>query len=186
MEPKFFIETERLWLRQWKETDYPPYIAMNQDKEVMEYFPALLSEEKSRQHIDSIQLSIEQNGYGLFAIERKDTLSFIGFTGFAHPKFDAFFTPCIEIGWRLARDQWGLGFATEAAKACLAYGFNTLQFSAIHSFTSVLNTRSEQVMKKIGMQKAGEFDHPLLEQGHYLQKHILYTIYSNDFLCTQN
>ena len=186
MESKIFIETDRLLLRQWKETDCSTYISMNLDKEVMEYFPSLLSEVKTRQHIDSIQLTIEQNGYGLFAIERKDTHSFIGFTGFAHPKFEAAFTPCVEIGWRLARDQWGMGFATEAAKACLAYGFRTLQFSAIHSFTSVLNTRSEQVMKKIGMQKNGEFDHPLLEEGHYLQKHVLYTIYPNEFLCTRN
>lgn len=186
MESIIFIETERLLLRQWKATDLSTYISLNQDKEVMQYFPSLLSEEKTRQHIDVIQKDIEQDGYGLFALERKDTHSFIGFTGFAHPKFEADFTPCIEIGWRLARDQWGMGFATEAAKACLAYGFRTLQFSAIHSFTSVLNTRSEQVMKKIGMQKNGEFDHPLLEEGHYLQKHVLYTIYPNEFLCTRN
>lgn len=123
-----------------------------------------------------IQDQITQNGYGLFALERKDNHTFIGFTGFACPGFEAAFTPCIEISWRIAQPHWNRGFATEAAKACLLFGFHTMQWKEMYAFTSVLNTRSENVMKKIGMQKNGEFDHPLLAQAHPLQKHVLYKI----------
>ena len=169
-----FIETERLNLRQWRSSDHEPYIAMNLDKEVMEFFPAQLSAEESTAHIKRISNYIEEKGYGLFAVERKDTNKFIGFTGFSHPKFEAYFTPCTEIGWRIAKEHWNLGFATEAAKACLAFGFRNLKLEKIYSFTSIHNKRSEQVMIRIGMEKMGEFEHPLLEQDHYLQKHVLY------------
>ena len=169
-----FIETERLYLRQWRSSDHEPYIAMNLDKEVMEFFPATISAEESIFHKTRMRNNIEEKGYGLFAMERKNTNEFIGFTGFSHPKFEADFTPCTEIGWRIAKEHWNLGFATEAAKACLAFGFRNFKFEEIYSFTSVHNKRSEQVMLKIGMKKMGEFDHPILAQGHYLQKHVLY------------
>ena len=171
-----FIETERLFLRQWQPSDHESYIAMNLDKEVMEFFPTTLIEEESISHITRTRNHIEEKGYGLFALERKDTNAFIGFTGFSHPKFEADFTPCTEIGWRIAKEYWNLGFATEAAKACLVFGFKKLSLEEIYSFTSVHNKKSEQVMKKIGMKKTGEFNHPLLAQGHYLQKHVLYKI----------
>ena len=171
-----FIETDRLILRQWQATDCEPYIKMNLDKDVMEYFPSILSSEQSLLHINKMTEKIDQHGYGLFAVERKDTQSFIGFTGFSRPNFNAFFTPCVEIGWRMAKELWNQGFATEAANACLLFGFEKFKFEEIYSFTSIHNLNSERVMKKIGMKQVGKFDHPLLEKDHCLQKHILYKI----------
>jgi RimJ/RimL family protein N-acetyltransferase len=176
MNDTVFIETERLLLRQWKEKDEAAYIQMNRDIAVMEFFPALLSPVQSIEHIRIQSAHIIQNGWGLFAIERKDNRSFIGFTGFATPNFKSFFTPCTEIGWRISKENWYAGFATEAAKACLVFGFTELGLNEVYSFTSIHNKKSERVMKKIGMQKAGEFDHPKVEKGHYLEKHVLYKI----------
>ena len=176
MNAKIFIETERLYLRQWQPGDEVMYIEMNQDNEVMDFFPSTLTAEQSLQHIGRITEHIDNFGYGLFAVEKKDDHSFIGFTGFSHPAFKADFTPCTEIGWRLARAYWNQGFATEAAKACLLFGFAKLSLKEIYSFTAVHNIRSEKVIKKIGMQKTGEFEHPLLEEGHRLKKHVLYKI----------
>lgn len=119
---------------------------------------------------------MEQYGYGFFAVERKDNGEFIGFTGLTHPGFEAEFTPCVEIGWRLSKQNWGQGFATEAAMACLKFGFQELGLNEIYSFTSVHNLRSEQVMKKIGMIKEGYFEHPLMDDGHFLKQHVLYKI----------
>lgn len=174
--PSIFIETQRLILRQWKKTDYIPYIKLNQDKEVMELFPSVKTEEESLAHILKISNQINISGCGLFAVERKDNQQFIGFTGFSHPGFESYFTPCVEIGWRLSKHNWNMGFATEAASACLEFGFNKLNFNDIYSFTSVNNKRSEQVMIKIGMIKHGFFDHPLISEGHILKPHVLYKI----------
>ena len=176
MTAKIFIETKRLLLREWQPADHAVYIEMNRDASVMEFFPSILTPEQSLQHIVRITELINHEGYGLFAVERKEDGAFIGFTGFALPRFEASFTPCVEIGWRIASKFWNKGYATEAAKACLEFGFTIMKWKDIYSFTSVLNTRSESVMQKIGMQKEGEFDHPLLETGHRLQKHVLYKI----------
>lgn len=176
MSSDIFIETGRLYLRQWQPGDKDPYIAINQDKEVMSYFPTVLSAEQSCEHIGRISDHINRFGYGLFAVERKEDHAFIGFTGFSHPTFKAGFTPCIEIGWRLVKQHWNNGYATEAAKACLAFGFETLSLKDIYSFTSVHNARSVRVMNKIGMHTIGLFDHPNLEEGHWLQKHVLHKI----------
>src|SRR5579862_6788246 len=111
------IETSRLILRQWKLSDHEPFIRLNADKEVMEYFPSVLSEEETVAQIGRITAHIEKYGYGLFAVERKDNQQFIGFTGICHVNFECYFTPCIEVGWRLSRENWRQGFATEAARA---------------------------------------------------------------------
>jgi len=176
MGTKIFIETERLYLRKWQPGDEIGYSLMNSDKEVMEYFPATLTAEQSMEHISKMAGDIDSFGYGLFAVERKEDAAFIGFTGFSHPSFTADFTPCTEIGWRLGKQYWNQGYATEAAKACLVFGFEKLLLRDIYSWTSVHNARSEQVMKKIGMHKVGLFDHPKLAAGHWLREHILYKI----------
>jgi RimJ/RimL family protein N-acetyltransferase len=174
--PHIFLETPRLILREWQESDYEPYIGLNADARVMEFFPSVLSREETLAQIGRITDFISQNGYGFFALERKDNCQFIGFTGLNYVTFEADFTPCVEIGWRLSRENWGHGFATEAAKACLDYGFNRLELLEIYSFTSIHNTRSEQVMKKIGMVKAGVFGHPSIAEGNWLREHVLYKI----------
>ncbi len=172
----YIIQTSRLGLRQWTNDDIPPFVEMNRDTNVMRYFPALLTEEETQAMVQRIQTSFVTNGFGLYAVEVKSTNEFIGFTGFSIPRFQSFFTPCVEIGWRLKHSAWGQGYATEAAKACLQYSFNKLGFDKVYSFTASVNTPSENVMKKAGMIKAGEFNHPLLAPGSVLCSHVLYAI----------
>ena len=171
---KIFVETQRLVLRQWKPGDCEPFIELNQDRNVMEFFPSLKTREETIVQIEKISAHINRCGYGFFAVERKDNNQVIGFTGLTHPGFESYFTPCVEIGWRLSKANWNMGFATEAAKACLAYGFDSLLLKEIYSFTSIHNKRSARVMEKIGMIKQGEFDHPLIKEGDFLKKHVLY------------
>ena len=173
-----FIETPRLILRQWRQSDQRPYINLNADPDVMEYFPSIKTPAETLAQIKRISGYIDKNGLGFFAVERKDNHQFIGFTGLCDPGFNAHFTPCIEIGWRLSKENWGQGFATEAALACLDFGFDKLQISEIYSFTSIHNHRSEKVMQRIGMSKTGEFDHPLIADGHWLKRHVIYKIAS--------
>jgi len=172
--PQVFIKTPRLVLRQWKASDQEPYIQLNRDTDVMEFFPSVLSNKETLAQIEKISNHISQFGYGLFALERKDNHKFIGFTGLSHPGFKSAFTPCVEIAWRLSRANWDQGFATEAAKACLDFALNTLKLSEIYAFTSVYNVRSEQVMVKTGMVKQYVFDHPLIKDGDILKQHVLY------------
>ncbi|MDB5088249.1 MAG: ribosomal-protein-S5-alanine N-acetyltransferase [Mucilaginibacter sp.] len=171
---EIFIETSRLILRQWKETDLEPFAQLNMDNDVMGFFPSVLAKEETLVLVNRVTKHIKEYGFGLFAAERKDNNQFIGFTGLSHPRFESHFTPCVEIGWRLSKENWNQGFATEAAKACLQFGFDTLKLSEIYSFTTVSNFRSENVMKKIGMIKEGYFEHPSVEDGHILKKHVLY------------
>ncbi len=170
------IETDRLILRTWNESDLHPFVQMNQDPQVMEFFPQTLSAEETEGLFRRISTFLEEKGFGLFAAETRQTQEFLGFIGLSVPTFTAHFTPCVEIGWRLARRFWKQGYATEGARACLNYGFSVLTLREIVSFTSKLNTRSIDVMERIGMRYRGEFDHPNLEQGHPLRTHVLYTI----------
>ncbi|WP_426667022.1 GNAT family N-acetyltransferase [Mucilaginibacter sp. McL0603] len=137
-----FLETRRLILRQWQECDYEPYIQLNADNEVMEFFPSTLTRDESLAQIVRLTAHIDQYGYGFFAVERKDNHEFIGFTGLANVRFESHFTPCVEIGWRLNKANWNQGFATEAARACLKYAFDTLKLNEVYSYTSVDNKRS--------------------------------------------
>ncbi|MBS1521534.1 MAG: GNAT family N-acetyltransferase [Bacteroidetes bacterium] len=177
--PVIFIETPRLVIRQWEEKDYESYINLNADPDVMEYFPSVKTPGETLAQVKRITEYIDQHGYGFWAVERKDNHQFIGFTGICEPGFQTHFTPCIEIGWRLSKENWGQGFATEAALASLDFGFEKLKLKKIYSFTSIHNHRSENVMQRIGMDKAGEFDHPLIADGHWLKKHVVYKIASN-------
>lgn len=168
------LETSRLRLRTWEERDKKPFARMNGDKEVLRYFPNTLTEEASNGMVDWIEKSIESQGYGLYAVEVKSSGIFIGFVGFAHPNFEADFTPCIEIGWRLDKNAWGKGYATEAAGACLEQGFSTLGFDKIVSFTSEINIPSINVMKKIGLEYQKNFSHPGIDKDNELCEHVLY------------
>ncbi|MGK7942548.1 MAG: GNAT family N-acetyltransferase [Crocosphaera sp.] len=168
------ILTPRLKLREWKEEDKEPFFQLNSDPRVMEFMPKLLSKEESEQFIERIKRQFQEDGYSFLAIELLDNQTFIGLIGLSIPKFQAFFSPCVEIGWRLAYDYWGKGYATEGAKASLNYGFNELNLSEIVSFTVPQNIRSRQVMERIGMKYIDKFEHPLLPEGHALRKHVLY------------
>ena len=170
------ILTNRLILRTWKDSDLHPFIEMGKDPEVMRFFPNTLTEEETQANFQRIQIHFQTHGFGPYVLELKKNQEFIGFTGLFVLDFEASFAPCVEIGWRLKKQAWGFGYATEAAKECLQYGFNSLHLESIYSFTSILNTPSENVMKRIGMTQVGTFAHPKLESDHPLSKHLLYQI----------
>lgn len=172
--PSHILSTDRLRLRRWIDADVEPFVRMNQDAEVMRYFPRVNTAEETMAFLTRIEAFFDEYGYGLFALELKATGEFIGYTGFAKPRFESWFTPCTEIGWRLKKEAWGQGYATEAATACLDHGFRELGLNRVYSFTALSNTRSERVMQKIGMERDGEFDHPMIEVGHPLRRHVLY------------
>ncbi len=172
------LGTDRLLLRMWRDTDHLAFAAMNADARVMEHFPSRLSRAESDALVARIKTHFEQHGFGLWAVEVVGVAPFAGFIGLAMPRFEADFTPCVEIGWRLAAEFWGRGYATEGARAALAYGFETLQLSEIVSFTAPANVRSRRVMEKLGMvhDPRCDFDHPLIALGHPLRRHVLYRI----------
>jgi RimJ/RimL family protein N-acetyltransferase len=170
------IRTPRLLLRQWGAKDREPFAAMGRDPAVMEHFPALLTREESDAAADRVEAYIAQNGFGFWAVEIPGEASFAGFIGLKSPMFEAHFTPCIEIGWRLARPFWGRGFATEGAAAALEFGFQQLSLEEIVAFAVPANVRSLAVMRRVGMHFSEEFDHPELPQDHRLRRHLLYRI----------
>jgi ribosomal-protein-alanine N-acetyltransferase len=170
------LQTERLKLRPWREADRKTFARFNADPEVMRYFPGRLSEDESDSLAQRIQAHIEEHGWGLWAVEVVGVARFAGFIGLAAPRFEAHFTPCIEVGWRLGTEYWGCGYATEGARAALTFGFTDLGLPEIVSLTSEINVRSRRVMERLGMARhAGDdFDHPLLPPGHPLRRHVLY------------
>jgi ribosomal-protein-alanine N-acetyltransferase len=177
----YYFETERLYFRDWKETDKPIFAQMNADPNVMKYFVKTLDTQKSNEFVNRIGKQINEKGYGLWAVELKAEKQFIGFIGFNYTDFKSDFTPCIEIGWRLHNDYWLKGYATEGAKGCLNYGFNIIDLNEAYSFTTVSNKGSEKVMQKIGMKKIKEFNHPNIATSHALCKHVLYRITKEEF-----
>ena len=170
------LSTPRLRLRPWRESDFAPFAAMNADPAVMEHFPSIPTREESDAMARRIMARIEETGWGLWAVEVAGGEPFIGFTGLAVPTFEAHFTPCTEIGWRLARGAWGKGYATEAARAALAFGFGELGLEEIVSFTAVANRRSAAVMERLGMRRDGEFDHPRIAESSPVRRHVLYRL----------
>jgi len=174
------IDTQRLILRRWREEDRAPFAAINADPKVMEYFKAPLTRVESDSFIDRIEDVFAQNGYGFWAVEERGSGKLLGLTGLAPVMFDAPFTPAVEIGWRIASDNWGRGYAPEAARTVLDIGFRHLNLPEIVAFTAVINKNSRRVMEKLGMTQdvAGGFDHPNLPEGHMLRPHVLYRMKS--------
>jgi RimJ/RimL family protein N-acetyltransferase len=172
------LETERLLLREWRASDREPFATLNADPRVMEFFPSPLSREESDRLTDRIEEHFQQHGFGVWAVEVRTKSRFIGFIGLNVPTFEAHFTPCVEIGWRLGYESWGLGLATEGARVAVRYGFEMLGLKEIVSFTVPVNVRSRRVMEKLGMKhdEADDFDHPGLPAGHLLRRHVLYRL----------
>lgn len=172
------LRTERLRLRPWRDSDRDTFAAMNADPRVMRYFPGLLSREKSDALAGIIAAHLDERGWGLWAVEIPGVSPFAGYVGLARPWFEAHFTPAVEIGWRLAADVWGRGYATEGARAVLAFAFDTLQLGEIVSFTAETNIPSRRVMERIGMthDETDDFDHPGLPLEHPLRRHVLYRL----------
>lgn len=172
------IRTKRLLLRRWVRADLGPFAAMNADPRVMRHFPAPLSRAESDALAARIEAGFAENGFGLWAVEIDGGPSFVGFVGLSVPRFDAHFMPAVEIGWRIAVEHWNRGYATEAGRAALRYGFEAAGLEEIVSFTVPANRASRRVMEKLGMaqDEADDFDHPLLPDGHPLRPHVLYRI----------
>ena len=176
----YLLTTPRLGLRRWQPADLDPFAAMNADQAVREYFPNLMTREETAASIKRLEAHFDQHGYGFYAMDELATRKFVGFTGLKYldglDNFDAWFTPCVEIGWRLRRETWGRGYAPEAAQACLTYAWEVLKLDKVYAYTAEHNAKSRRVMEKIGMTFSGHFDHPQLEAGHPLQRHALYEI----------
>lgn len=169
------LATERLLLRQWRQEDKAPFAALNADPAVMEHFPATLNRDESDAFADRVAALIAKQGWGLWAVERKVDGAFIGFVGLHYPE-KLPFSPCIEVGWRLAREFWGHGYATEAARACLDFAFAVLQEESVVSFTAVSNARSQAVMRRLGMEQESFFEHPAVPVGHQIRPHVLFRL----------
>jgi ribosomal-protein-alanine N-acetyltransferase len=172
------LETERLLLRRWRDEDLEPFAQMNADPEVRRHFVSTLDRRASQLFIERAEREFEECGLGIWAVEVRGQVPFIGFVGLSHVGFHAHFTPAVEIGWRLARPYWGHGYATEAARASLAFGFDRQELPEIVSFTVSGNTRSRAVMERLGMTRApaDDFDHPSIPEGHPLRRHVLYRL----------
>lgn len=176
--PLIEFDTDRLRLRQWRESDLEPFAAMAADPQVMEFLLPLPTRADSDASANRASALIAKNGWGFWAVEHKATGEFIGLTGLNVPLATLPFSPCVEIGWRLARHTWGQGFATEAARGALQVGFERLGFDEIVAFTAAGNLRSAAVMERIGMHEdvAGAFDHPSVPAGSPLLAHRLFRI----------
>lgn len=172
------LRTKRLLLRRWRCEDREPFAKLNADERVVEFLPGPLTRAESDERAKQIEAHFAEHGFGLWAVEVAGAAPFVGFVGLSIPRFEAPFMPCVEIGWRLAAEHWGRGFATEGARAALAFGFQWLLLSEIVSYTVPDNVRSRRVMEKIGMTHhlAEDFDHPLLPAGHHLRRHVMYRI----------
>ncbi|MGO9029910.1 MAG: GNAT family N-acetyltransferase [Acidimicrobiales bacterium] len=170
--------TERLHLRRWKPPDQAPFAALNADPVVMEHFPSLLTTEESAAFIERAESSFEERGYGWWALESRDGAEFLGFVGLGMVRPGTPCAPAVETGWRLARPAWGHGYATEAARAAVAFGFDELGLDEIVAFTVPGNRRSQAVMARLGMTRDpdDDFDHPSVPVGHPLRRHVLYRL----------
>ncbi len=175
------FETERLILRQWQDADIPPFADMNQSEKVMQYFPKRLTRDESQAMVDRIKQHFMDYGFGLYAVERKDTQAFIGFVGlnkvgFSIPALTHLPAPVFEIGWRLDNKHWAQGFAFEAAKVVLEAAFNQFHLDLIVSFTAKINLPSIGLMQKLGLthQSQDDFNHPVIDVNSPLSAHVLY------------
>ncbi len=172
----YIFKSKRLGFRLWQEEDIEEFSKLNSDKEVMEYFPDILSKKEVKLLIDQLQHHYKTNGFTYYATEILDSKEFIGMIGIALQEYKTEYTPAIDIGWRLKRSVWGKGYATEGAKRCLEYAFNDLKIDSLISVCVIDNKKSEHIMSKIGMFKIGEFNHPKLSAYPKYEKHVCYRI----------
>jgi len=172
------VRTARLLLRRWRAADRDVFSAMCDDARVMEFLPTIPTRAERDAAVDRVEAHFERHGFGLWAVEIPGEAEFVGWTGLHVPSFEAAFTPCVEVGWRLASAYWGQGYATEAARAAVAFGFHELGLPEILSWTVPMNSRSRRVMERIGLthEPENDFDHPLLAAGHPLRRHVFYRL----------
>ena len=180
------LTTERLRLRPWRNGDLEPFAALNADARVREFFPSLQTHQESAESMRYIDGHFRRHGFGLWAVEVIGAAPFIGFIGLSVPSFDAPFMPCVELGYRLAFEHWGRGYATEGARAAVTFGFTTVGLDEIVAMTAVGNERSRRVMERLGMtyNAADDFGHPNIVAGHPLRRHVLYRLTARDWAAT--
>lgn len=180
------LSTTRLILREWRESDFASLYQMVSDPDVMQFFPSILSKDEAHIFFEAIQNRMNNNGWGLWACELKSTQDMIGFVGLNIPQDNFYFSPCVEIGWRLRKEFWHQGLAQEAAREVLNFGFTELNLDKIVSFTAVLNQPSQTLMQRLNMIKNRQhFDHPRLPKDHPLAEHILYELSKEHWLSTK-
>lgn len=172
----YLFKSERLGFRKWKEEDKPKMAKINSNPKVMEFFPNIPNKEQTEQFVDRMEKQFSEKGFCYFAVDKLDNNEFIGFIGISEQKFKSDFTPCIDIGWRLAQKEWGKGYATEGAKKCLDFAFNKIELNTIKSICPIINDKSKRVMEKLGMKKKKTFNHPLLKEYEKLESCVLYEI----------
>ncbi|MGL4674176.1 MAG: GNAT family N-acetyltransferase [Wohlfahrtiimonas sp.] len=181
------LSTDRLILREWRDSDLPSLYQMVSDPDVMEFFPATLSEIEAQDFLKAIQVRMNQHGWGMWACELKATQEVIGFVGLNIPQDNFDFNPCVEIGWRLRKEFWHQGLAQEAAREALNFGFTELNLDKIVAFTTVTNLPSQALMKRLNMVKNNQhFNHPRLAKDHPLAEHVLYELTKSSWLNNQN
>ncbi|MCK9780496.1 MULTISPECIES: GNAT family N-acetyltransferase [Enterobacterales] len=182
------LDTPRLHLREWRESDKAPFFSeINSSPEVMRYFPCTLSQLESDNMVEIIREKfIQQNGWGMWAVELKETQEFIGFVGLNIPVAPLPFNPCVEIGWRIAKKFWRKGYTYEAALAVFKFAFEILALDEVVAFTAMSNLPSQGVMQKLGMHQSDNFFHPALEKTHPLAEHVLYRMKKSDFTFQSN
>ena len=176
MRNEYIFKSERLGFRNWKDEDLEEFAKLNSDEEVMKHFPKTLSNKEVVEFIERLKTHYEKNGFTYYATEILGSKEFIGMIGIAKQEYKTNFTPAIDIGWRLKRNAWGKGYATEGAKRCIEHAFNELDIIKIISVCVVKNKKSENVMKKLGMKRKGEFNHPEIINHPEYKKHVCYEI----------
>ncbi len=172
----YIFTSKRLGFRNWKDSDIKFMHQINSDKDVMEFFPAIPTKEETSNFISRMQAQFSEKGFCYFAVDILETNEFIGFIGVSEQTYKTDFSPFVDIGWRLKKNSWNNGYATEGAKACLDYGFQKLNLKTIYSVAPKLNLKSQQVMQKIGMEKHSTFVHPKISNDSELKNCIVYKI----------
>jgi ribosomal-protein-alanine N-acetyltransferase len=172
------LTTPRLILRPWRDDDLPAYAAMNADPRVMQFFQKTWTPQESAATLGRVRAHFDRHGFGKWAVEAPGVAPLVGLVGLAVPDYDLPFNPCVEIGWRLAAEVWGRGYATEAARAALDFAFRELRVPEVVAFTVPANARSRAVMERLGMTRnpAEDFDHPMIPVGHPVRRHVLYRL----------
>ena len=172
------IKTPRLLLRDWQDTDIEPWVAMNLDPRVTEFFPTAYTRERALTEAEHLRRKIDELGYGWWVVEVPGETPFAGVIALQEVPFEAHFTPAYEVGWRFAPEFWHRGYATEGARGALDYAFNTLRWKEVVAMTTALNVPSQRVMERIGMTRdsKGDFLHPAIHKDHRLRPHLLYKI----------
>jgi RimJ/RimL family protein N-acetyltransferase len=177
------LRTRRLVLRRWKESDLLPFARINADQRVMEFMLGTMTEEETRQSVEHMKKHFDAHGFGRWAVEITDSEKFIGFVGISIPTYTLTFSPCVEVAWRICADEWGKGYAPEAANEAMRDGFKRVGLEEIVSFTTLTNSKSRRVMEKLGMRycSAEDFDHPMVPEAHSLRRHVLYRMTKADW-----